>query len=401
MDDVDDVDGVGGVHLVHLVHSVHLVHRHTPWSPVARYSPTMQLGIVGLPFSGKSTLFQAVTKSHLDPAAVGKTDAHRAVVRVPDPRLDRCSEIFQPRSTVHATIEFVDVAGLKKGASGTAQFTSGFLSAVKTNDALVQVVRMFENAAVPHPEGSVDPLRDVATLETEFLLADMAVLEPRVEKLRKQIDRTHDEQMKRELPVVEKCLALLHEEKALRDEDFSREELHVLRTYQLLTLKPMLIALSFDESQQSIVAEQVARVASAKAGLRTRVVAFFGRIDMEMSELSGEEARMFMDEFGIAESALDTLIRESYALLGLQSFLTVGEDECRAWTIRAGMNAQEAAGVIHSDFVQKFIRAEVVHYDDFVAAGGSFAKAKESGHWRLEGKAYVVRDGDIMNIRHG
>jgi GTP-binding protein YchF len=360
----------------------------------------MQLGIVGLPYSGKSTLFQAITKTHLDAAAMAKSDTHLGVVKVPDERLDRCSALFSPKSTVYATIEFVDVAGLKKGASGTAQFTTGFLSAVKTNDALIQVVRLFNDDAVPHPEGRIDPLRDVATFETEFILADMAVVEARVEKIHKQIGKTHDDQMKKELPVLEKCLALLHEEKPLRNEDLSPDELHILKTYQLLSLKPMLIALSLDETQQPILDEQVARVATAKAGLRTRVVAFFGKIDMEISELSGDEARMFLDEYGIQESALDTLIRESYALLGLQSFLTVGEDECRAWTIRAGMTAQESAGVIHSDFVNKFIRAEVVHYDDFITAGGSFAKAKDAGHWRLEGKSYIVRDGDILNIRH-
>jgi ribosome-binding ATPase YchF (GTP1/OBG family) len=163
----------------------------------------------------------------------------------------------------------------------------------------------------------------------------------------------------------------------------------------------MLIALNLDETQQAAMADEVALVAAAKAGPRTRVLAFFGKIDMEISQLSADEARVFMDEYGIGESALDTLIREAYALLGLQSFLTVGEDECRAWTIRTGMTAQEAAGVIHSDFYAKFIRAEVVHYDDFVAAGCSFAKAKEAGHWQLEGKTYVVQDGDIMNIRHG
>src|SRR6185436_20561639 len=313
------------------------------------------------------------------------------IARVPDERLDRCAAIFSPKSTVYATIEFVDVAGLQKGASGTTQFTTGFLSAVKTNDALIQVVRLFHDDAVPHPDGSVDPLRDVATFETEFILADMAVLESRIEKIHKQLGRTQDEQMKRELPVLEKCLAALQAEKPLRNEDLSKEELFLLKTYQLLSLKPMLIALSLDESQQSIMEEEVARVAAAKAGLRTRVVAFFGKIDMEMSELSADEARMFMDEYGIRESALDTLIREAYALLGLQSFLTVGEDECRAWTIRTGMSAQEAAGVIHSDFVNKFIRAEVVHYDDFIAAEGSFAKAKDAGHWRLEGKNYVVK----------
>jgi ribosome-binding ATPase len=361
----------------------------------------MQLGIVGLPFSGKSTLFQAVTKTHIDHAVVGKGETHLGIAKVPDQRLERCAEIFSPKRVVHATIELVDVAGLQKGASGTTQFTTGFLSAVKTNDALIQVVRLFHDEMLPHPDGSIDPLRDVATFETEFILGDMAVLEPRIEKIHKQLGRMHDEQMKRELPVLEKCLAILHEEKPLRNQDLPKEELQILKTYQLLTLKPMLIALSFDESQQSIVEEEVSRMAAAKAGLRTRIAAFFGKIDMEMSELSGDDAQMFMEEYGIRESALDTLIREAYALLGLQSFLTVGEDECRAWTIRTGMNAQEAAGVIHTDLSQRFIRAEVVHYDDFIAAGGSFAAAKEAGHWRLEGKAYVVRDGDILNIRHG
>ncbi|HLJ72986.1 MAG TPA: redox-regulated ATPase YchF, partial [Thermoanaerobaculia bacterium] len=343
-------------------------------------------------------LFQAITRTHLDAAAAARGDTHVGVVRVPDERLDRCAALFKPKSTVHATIEFVDVAGLKKGASGTTQFTSGFLAAVKNNDALIQVVRVFRNDAVPHPDGSIDPLRDIATFETEFILADMAVIEARVEKIHKQIGRAHDDLMKKELPVLEKCLALLQQEKPLRDENLSPEELHLLKTYQLLSLKPMLIALSLDESQQAD--KEVARVAAAKAGLRTRVVAFFGKIDMEISELSGDEARVFLDEYGIRESAVDTLIREAYALLGLQSFLTVGVDECRAWTIRAGMTAQEAAGVIHSDFVNRFIRAEVVHYDDFIAADGSFAKAKEAGHWRLEGKSYVVKDGDILNIRH-
>src|SRR5437762_9735941 len=287
----------------------------------------MQLGIVGLPFSGKSTLFQAVTKTHVD-----KAEVHLGIVKVPDERLDRCSAIFSPKSTVYATIEFVDVAGLKKGASGTTQFTTGFLSAVKNNDALIQVVRLFGDDA--------DPLRDVATFETEFILADMAVVESRLEKIRKQIGRANDDLMKRELPVLEKCLALLQQEKPLRNEDLTPEELHLLKTYQLLTLKPMLIALSLDESQAAIMEEEVSRVAAAKAGLRTRVVAFFGKIDLEMSDLSAGEARMFMDEYGIRESALDTLIREAYALLGLQSFLTVGEDECRAWTIRTGMTAR-------------------------------------------------------------
>jgi ribosome-binding ATPase len=361
----------------------------------------MQIGIVGLPFSGKSTLFQTITKTHLDPSVLSKAEAHHAIVKVPDARLDKCSEIFSPKSTVHATIEFVDVVGLKKGESGSTQFTTNFLSNVKTNDALVQVVRLFTNDVVPHPDGSVDAIRDITAFETEFILSDLSLVETRVDRIKKQLLKSGgDELIKRELPVLEKCQQLLESEKPLREVEFTKDELAILRTYQLLTVKPMLIALNFDETQRSEAASIVQKIAEKKAGRQTKIVSFFGKIEMEMSELPDEEMNVFMEEYGIKESALGTLIRESYALLGLQSFFTVGEDECRAWTIKRGMTAQESAGVIHSDFVTKFIRAEVVHYDHFIAQGGSFAKVKESGQWRLEGKEYIVSDGDIVSIRH-
>jgi GTP-binding protein YchF len=360
----------------------------------------MQIGIVGLPYCGKSTLFQTITKTHLDPSALSKAEAHHAVVRVPDKRLDACAEIFHPKNLVHATIEFVDVAGLKKGDSGSTQFTTNFLANVKTNDALVQVVRLFANDTVPHPDGSVDALRDIAAFETEFILGDLALIETRVERIKKQLQKMNDDHLRKELPLLEKCHHLLEQEKPLRETAFTKDEMFLLRTYQLLTVKPMLIALNFDESQRGQVAEFVQKVAAVKEGPHTKVVSFFGQIEKEMSELPDDEAKMFMAEYGITESALTTLIREAYALLGLRSFFTVGEDECRAWTIRQGMNAQEAAGVIHSDFFAKFIRAEVVHFDHFIAAGGSYAKTKETGHWRLEGKEYLVHDGDILTIRH-
>jgi len=360
----------------------------------------MQIGIVGLPFTGKSTLFQAITKIHLDPSSLTRTEAHIGVVKVPDERLDRLSSLFSPRGTVHATIEFVDVVGLKKGESGSTQFTTNFFSNVKTNDALVQVVRAFSGDAVPHPDGSVDVLRDVGTFETEFIIADLTVIEGRIERLRKQIQKSGGEDLRKELAVLERCHTILDSGKPLREAEFSPEEMLLLRTYQLLSMKPMLIAVNFDEVQQSIAEAEVCRIAAARGGKRTKVLGFFGKIDMEMSELSEEEARAFMSEYGIKESALATLIRESYGLLGLRSFFTVGDDECRAWTIRQGMTAQEAAGVIHSDFVSKFIRAEVVHCDPFLANGGSFAKVKELGLWRLEGKEYIVKDGDILSIRH-
>jgi hypothetical protein len=360
----------------------------------------MQIGIVGLPFSGKSTLFQTITKTHLDSSALTKAEAHHAIVKIPDARLDKLSVLFSPKSTVHAAIEFVDVVGLKKGESGSTQFTTNFLANVKTNDALVQVVRLFVNDAVPHPDGTIDTLRDISSFETEFIISDLSIVETRIDRINKQVQKTQDEQLKRELPVLEKCRQNLEKEKPLREVDFTKDEASILRTYQLLSLKPTLIALNFDESQLKSYGDDVRLVAAKKEGKHTKVVSFFGKIEMEMSELPDDEAKVFMDEYGIKESALDTLIREAYALLGLHSFFTVGEDECRAWTIKKGMTAQEAAGAIHSDFVNKFIRAEVVHYDHFIAHGGSFAKAKETGHWRLEGKEYIVSDGDILSIRH-
>jgi ribosome-binding ATPase len=358
----------------------------------------MQIGIVGLPFSGKTTLFQTITKTLLSDS-FGKSESHQAVIKVPDARLDRLTEIFNPQKKVNATIEVVDVVGLQKGDSGSTQFTGNFLGKVKTNDALVQVVRLFNNELVPHPEGSVNMMRDINTFEAEFIISDMTILEKRIDNMKKQILKTQDENLKRELPLLEKCLEHLQNEKPLRELNITKDELHLLRTYQLLSVKPMLIALNLDETQNNDAEKFLNEIVKAKVGHNTKALAFFGKIEMEMSELPEEEVKIFMDEYGIKESALDSLIRESYDLLGLQSFFTVGEDECRAWTIRKGMTAQEAAGEIHTDFFNKFIRAEVVHYEDFVAAG-SFAKAKEQGTWRLEGKEYIVKDGDIISVRH-
>jgi ribosome-binding ATPase len=360
----------------------------------------MQIGIVGLPFSGKSTLFQTITKTHLDASSLSRAEVHHAVVKVPDPRLDKCAELFSPKKTAYATIEFVDVVGLKKGESGSTQFTTNFLSNVKTNDALVQVVRVFSNDTVPHPDGSIDAMRDITAFETEFILSDLSLVETRIDKIHKQIQKTQDEQSKRELPVLEKCRQILESEIPLREAEFTKDETVLLRSYQLLSMKPMLIALNLDESQRSDIPAFIRQIESKKEWKNTQAMTFFGKIEMEMSELPDDEAKVFMGEYGITESALAALIREAYALLGLQSFLTVGEDECKAWTIRKGMTAQDAAGVIHSDFFTRFIRAEVVHYDHFIAAEGSFAKTRESGQWRLEGKEYIVKDGDIISIRH-
>jgi ribosome-binding ATPase len=359
----------------------------------------MQIGIVGLPFSGKTTLFQTITKTLLDTSHLSRPETHLAVIKVPDSRLDKLTEIFNPKKKVNATIEFIDVSGLKSDESGSVKFSGNFLGNVKNNDALILVVRLFKAESVVHPEGSLDMMRDINLFETEFILSDLGIVEKRIESLKKQILKTQDDMMKRELALLEKCKGHLENEKLLRDVELSKDELAILKTYQLLSIKPLLVALNLDESQVKEKDAFLDKLVKTKIGKHSKALAFFGKIEFEMSELSEDDSKMFMSEFGISESALNGIIREAYSLLGLQSFFTVGEDECRAWTIRKGMNAQEAAGEIHTDFFNKFIRAEVVHYDDFIKCG-SFAKAKEIGVWRLEGKEYIVKDGDIISVRH-
>jgi len=360
----------------------------------------MQIGIVGLPFSGKSTLFQTITKTHIDAAALAKSESHQSVIKVPDERLDKLTAIFNPKKQVNATIEVIDVVGLKKGDSGSTQFSSNFLSKVRTNDALIQVVRLFENELVPHPENTINMMRDIDSFETEFIISDMDIIERRLDSIKKQIMKSKDEQLKRELPVLEKCYQHLQNETPLREAHFSEDELKILRSYQFLSAKPMLIALNLDENQVSDADNFLDELNKKKLSKSTQALVFYGKIEMEMSELPEEDAAVFMNEYDIKESALNSIIRSSYDLLGLHSFITVGDDECRTWTVRKGATAQQAAGEVHTDFYNKFIRAEVVHYSHFIE-DGSFAKAKENGHWRLEGKEYLVQDGDIISIRHG
>ena len=330
---------------------------------------------------------------------MGKVETHQSVIKVPDKRLDKLTEIFQPKKKVNATIEVLDVVGLHKGDSNSTQFTGNFLAKVKNNDALIQVVRLFENELVPHPDGSINMMRDINAFETEFMLSDMAIIERRIDNVKKQVQKTQDEKLKRELPLLEKCLEILHEEKPLREAHLNDDELKILSSFQLLSIKPMLIALNLDESQVNETEKYLDELTKKKLSKHTKALFFFGKIEQEMSELPDKEAQVFMKEYGINESALNSIIRESYDLLGLQSFFTVGEPECHAWTIKKDTNAQEAAGEVHTDFYNRFIRAEVVNYDDFISAG-TFAKAKELGTWRLEGKEYIVRDGDLLIIRH-
>lgn len=358
----------------------------------------MEIGIVGLPLSGKTTLFNLLTHAEAETGfAAGKKKANMGVSRVPDPRLDRLSEIWNPKKTTHATIRYVDVAGVEKG-SGKEGFSGEMLTHLKNTDALLVAVRAFESDQVPHPEGTVNPLRDLGILQTEFLLSDLIITENRLERIAKQMKGKVEKSLEVERELLKRCREALEAERPLRDVDFSPEEARVLKGFQFLTQKPLVVALNLGEADLPRGEELAAPVAAAWAGPSVAVTYLCATIEEEISRLSPEDARAFLDDLGLDTPATDRIIRTSYALLGLISFFTMGEDECRAWTVRQGTKAPQAAGAIHTDLERGFIRAETVAYDDFVAAG-SQAACRDRGTLRVEGKEYVVQDGDILNIR--
>jgi len=357
----------------------------------------MQIGLVGLQFSGKTTLFNTLAKKEVEASA--KEEASIEVVKVPDGRLDQLTKIFNPKKQVNATIEVFDIPGLKMSEDNKVKITSTFLNAVKNNDALFYIIRGFEDLSVSHPMESINPLRDIEFLETEYLLSDLAFLETRIEKLKRDVLKTKDEKMKREIQTLEKCLAHCEKEFPLRTLHLDENEVKLLSGYQLLTIKQLGIAINYDENSISAVESEIEKLKMKLNKSHATIIPFFAKIELELSKMSNEDQLVFMQDYGIKESALSKILRTSYEMLGLQSFFTVGEDECRAWTIKKNYTAQQAAGVIHTDFFNRFIRAEVVHYGDFIK-NGSFAKCKDAGAWRLEGKEYIVKDGDILNIRH-
>ncbi len=359
----------------------------------------MQIGLVGLQFSGKSTLFRTLSGAAEEEGFSSSEEAVVEVVKVPDERLDKLTAIFKPKKQINATIEVFDFPGLKMSDDGKVKITSSFLNSAKNNDALFYVIRQFESDTVPHPMNTIDAVRDIQFLETEFLLTDLAFFENRLEKLRKDAMKIKSDELKREIPVVEKCISWLEEEKPLRTLALGENEMKALRGYQLLTMKPLIAAVNFDEGSIDTAEKQVEEIKNSLNLEGVMIIPFFAKIENELAGLDEDDRAVFMEDYGIEESALSKILRASYEALGLQSFFTVGEDECRAWTIKKNYTAQESAGVIHTDFYNKFIRAEVVHYEDFIEHE-SMSKCKEAGVWRLEGKEYIVRDGDILNIRH-
>lgn len=357
----------------------------------------MKICIVGLPRSGKSALFSALTGASAEPALAKGADPV-AVVKVPDPRLERLASIFEPRKKTAASIEFVELQGIPAGDAKRAPFSEQFLGKLRTADALLAVVRSFRDPSVPHPLERVDARRDLAGLETEFLLSDLAIAETRVERLRKQAAAKSSDRDSRELAVLEKCREALESEKPLRALELTDDEETLIRGFRFLTRKPLLAVVNLDEDEIRREAEVLSPFADWAAGPRAAAVGLSARLESEIRQLADEDASGFRSDFGIGSSALDRLIATAYRMMGLISFFTVGGDEVKAWTVGRGTAATRAAGTIHSDIERGFIRAEVVSYEHFISRG-DIARCRTDGTLRLEGKAYPVRDGDIINFR--
>jgi GTP-binding protein YchF len=364
----------------------------------------LRAALIGFASSGKTTLFQLMTSAReTGRAAHGKGETSVGISKVPDPRLDRLTAMYNPRKRVPATVEFTDLA--VAGAGGAKALVD--VAAYRNADALVHVLRAFDDPAVAHPSGSIDPARDAQAMEDELMLADLGVAERRLERLDKDLKKGRTADLEREREVISACKAALEDGTPLRALDMKGEDLRRLRGFQFLSAKPLLIVINVDESQLAAGGDAATRIdrAADAAGLTaflsraaTAAVAVCAKIELEIAQLEPPDAAAFLADLGLSQSGLDRVIRASYDLLGYISFFTVGDDECRAWSIPRQRPAQIAASEIHSDIARGFIRAEVVSYDHLIARG-SMAACRDHGEVRLEGKEYVVQDGDIINFR--
>lgn len=366
----------------------------------------LNLGIIGLQGSGKTTLFNAITGSHAQTSAYSSDDQpNMALVKVPDPRLAVLAAMFHPRKVTTADVQFTDVPGMsaaakeKESKEPISRQTLGFLSSM---EALVLVVRAFDNPSVPLPEGAntVDPVRDVETVLLEMAFSDLGIIERRLERLKAEISKLKGperESREREQEALTRIGPALEAGGAIRDLGLSEDEEKVIRNYGFLTAKPVLIVVNLGENNLDAGPDLEAKIREKLGDTNAQVIAIPAQLEMEIGQLGPEDAAEFRESLGLGPSRLSEVVGRSYSLLGLISFLTAGEDEVRAWTIRRGTNAQRAAGAIHSDLERGFIRAEVVHYDDLIAAN-SMAEAKKRGTVWMEGKTYTVKDGDVINV---
>jgi len=356
----------------------------------------LRAGLIGLPSAGKTSLFQLLTSAREAPRTHGKTEANVGVSRVPDDRLDQLTAMFHPQKRVPATVEFADMAAGRGDAKTLAD-----VSAYRNADALVHVVRAFRDPSVAHPGGSIDPARDVRTIEDELLLADLAVAEKRLERLEKDLKKSQSADLRKEQDVLTRCRASLENGRPLRLLGLAGDEAHRLRGFQFLSAKPLLLVVNLDETDAALANDitQVAGIARACEETGAVATGVCAKIELEIAALEPADAAAFLADLGLAQSGLDRIIQAAYQLLGYISFFTVGEDECRAWSIPRNTSAQLAAGAIHSDIQRGFIRAEVVPCERLLARG-SLAACRDHGELRLEGKEYLVADGDCITFRH-
>jgi GTP-binding protein YchF len=362
----------------------------------------LKTGIIGFPQVGKTTLFNILTHSRVDTRfSGGRAEAHLGAATVSDARLDALSHKYKPKKTVYAAVEYVDVAGIVKGDQARAKETS-FLNDLRNMDAMLHVVRAFEDAVLPPPEDGIDPKRDIENLELELVLADLIVVEKRCERLEKDLKKIRNPELEREFEILKQCKTSLDRGTPLRQLDFNAEDRKRLRGFMFLSAKPILHCINLGDNDSPLIdtVHSHFRLESVAEKKSSAVTAVCGKIESELGELPVEDQATFLADFGMKESGLERIIHATYRLLDLISFFTVGEDECRAWTLARSATALEAAGVIHTDIQKNFIRAEVVSYQDLMECG-NLPAAREKGVLRLEGKEHVIHDGDIVHFRHG
>jgi len=362
---------------------------------------SLTAGIVGLPNVGKSTLFNAITKKNILAAnyPFATIDPNVGVVTVPDKRLEFLENLYVPESLVPTTFEFTDIAGLVKGASAGEGLGNKFLSHIREVDAIVEVVRCFEDNNIIHVENSVDPIRDIEIINVELVLADLEVVENRINRIGKKAAMSKDKETLKEVELLNKIKEALIQNISIRKLNFDEDELKILKPFNFLTLKPIIYMANI--SEDDLIGggnEYVEKVKEYASQENSSVITVCAKIESELSELNEEDKTNFLNELGVEESGLDKLIKATYDLLGLATYFTAGSDECRAWTFRKGMKAPACAGIIHTDFERGFIRAEIMSYDDLEKYGDEKA-VREAGKMRLEGKEYVMQDGDICHFR--